>query len=58
MKVGDLVRYKTHNGEWGPFVGVVVRQVSGTDEIQVIRWPLGTHSGYPRKQLEVVSESR
>jgi len=41
MKIGDLVRYKTHNGEWGHFVGVVVRQVSGTDEIQVIRWPLG-----------------
>jgi hypothetical protein len=58
MKVGDLVSYKTHNGEWDHILGVVVRQIPGTDERRVIRWSTGDYVSYPKRQLKVVNESR
>tara|TARA_R100000008_G_scaffold5196_2_gene3186 strand:- start:369 stop:551 length:183 start_codon:yes stop_codon:yes gene_type:complete len=60
MKIGDLVKYKG-NGiwDWGNQVGIVVRQIPGTDEVQVVRWLDGqSQVGYPKRQLELVSESR
>jgi len=62
MKIGDLVSYKTHNGEWDHILGVVVRQIPGTDEVQVVQW-LGSDGdndrvSYPKRQLKVISESR
>jgi hypothetical protein len=59
MKIGDLVQYK--NERWASLVGVILRQVPGTDEIQIVRWlnhncyPEG---GYAKRNLEVISESR
>ena len=58
MKVGDLVRYKDE--QWVDLVGVILRQVPGTDEIQIVSWinhgyPNG---GYAKRNLEVVSASR
>jgi len=35
MKVGDLVAY--HKG-WCPWLGIVVKQIPGTNEMQVIHW--------------------
>ena len=60
MKIGDLVKYKG-NGiwDWGNQVGIVVRQIPGTDEVQVVRWLDGqSQVGYPKRRLELVSESR
>ena len=55
MKVGYLVRYKDER--WAHLVGIVLRQVPGTDEIQIVRW---SHSypkgGYAKRNLEVISE--
>ena len=57
MKVGDLVRYK--DDRWVDLVGIVLRQLPGTDEVQIVRW---NHSypkgGYAKRNLEVVSEGR
>ena len=66
MKVGDLVRYKGNghclgNGmwDWGKCLGLVVRQIPGTDELQVVEWTDGVSNvGYPKRQLELVNESR
>ena len=64
MKIGDLVRYRTgphhdHNSEW---LGLIVREISGTDEIKVIEWwhrEGGTDRGsYRERDLELVSASR
>ena len=40
MKVGDLVRYRTstHHDDWGGWLGIIVREIPGTDEIKVIEW--------------------
>ena len=60
MKVGDLVKYKG-NGiwDWGDEIGMVVRQIPGTDETQIVKWLSGAaQTGYPKRQLELVSESR
>jgi hypothetical protein len=40
MKIGDLVRYRTstHHDDWGGWLGIIVREIPGTDEIKVIEW--------------------
>ena len=40
MKIGDLVRYRTstHHDDWGGWLGILVREIPGTDEIKVIEW--------------------
>ena len=64
MKIGDLVRYRTathhdHNNEW---LGLIVREIPGTDEIKVIEWMhrnTGRDRGsYRARDLVLVSESR
>jgi len=58
MKIGDLVRYMSANGEWDHILGIVVRQIPGTDENQVVQWANGEKISYPKRQLKVISESR
>ena len=40
MKIGDLVRYRTatHTPSHGDWLGLIVREIPGTDEIKVIEW--------------------
>ncbi len=58
MKVGDLVRYK--DSLWHHWVGIVIREIPGTQEIRVVKWvaPKEMVSSNPKNQMEVVSESR
>ena len=64
MKIGDLVRYRTstHHDDWGGWLGIIVREIPGTDEIKVIEWTHrngGTdHGSYRARDLELVSASR
>ena len=59
MKVGDLVRYVDPSGrnEWRN-IGIVLREIPGTDECKVVRWDTGVKCSYPVRNLEVLSESR
>ena len=64
MKIGDLVRFRSGNynkvhREW---LGLIVREIPGTDEVKIIEW---THTskgtdrgGYKARDLELVNESR
>ena len=64
MQVGDLVRYRTgtHHDNHSDWLGLIVREIPGTDEIKVIEWThrdKGTDCGsYRARDLELVSESR
>ena len=64
MKIGDLVRYRTatHHDNHSDWLGLIVREIPGTDEIKVIEW---THrnsgrdrGSYRARDLELVSENR
>ena len=57
MKIGDLVAYNNPRIPATAF-GIVVRQIPGTDERQVIRWIDGSFGSYPKRELEVISEGR
>ena len=64
MKIGDLVRFRSRgwhkaHGEW---LGLIVREIPGTDEVKIIEW---THAskgrdrgGYKAADLELVNEDR
>ena len=61
MKIGDLVRYR-QSGDHNAWLGLIVREVPGTDEIKVVEW---THvnkgrdrGGYKARDLELVNENR
>ena len=56
MKVGDLVRYDSK--DWADWVGIVIRQIPGTDQRQVVQWTKGIQTTNPRRNSEVISESR
>ena len=58
MKIGDLVKYKDER--WAGLIGVVLRQVPGTDEVQIVRWMNHSYpkGGYAKRKLEVISEGR
>ena len=64
MKVGDLVKYRTstHHDDWSDWLGLIVREIPGTDEIKVIEWWHGEggtdHGSYRARDLELVSASR
>ena len=64
MKIGDLVRYRTstHHDDWGGWLGIIVREIPGTDKIKVIEWvhvSKGTDRGsYRARDLELVNENR
>jgi hypothetical protein len=64
MKIGDLVRYRSagrtpSHSDW---LGLIVREISGTDEIKIVEW---THwnkgrdrGGYKARDLVLVNEDR
>jgi tRNA A37 threonylcarbamoyladenosine biosynthesis protein TsaE len=60
MKVGDLVKYRhcDHNA----WLGLIVREIPGTDEIKVIEWTHRNggrdHGSYRARDLELVNEDR
>ena len=58
MKVGDLVRYK--NDIWRTWMGIVIRQIPGTDARQIVLWTShhNQQTATPKRNLEVISESR
>ena len=64
MKIGDLVKYRTmtHSPDHSEWLGLIVREIPGTDEIKVIEWwhrEGGTDWGsYRARDLELVSASR
>ena len=59
MQVGDLVRYVDafDRNEWRN-IGIVLREIPGTDQYKVVRWDMGIQSSYPMRNLEVISECR
>ena len=64
MQVGDLVKYRTstHHDDWSDWLGLIVREIPGTDKIKVIEWvhvSKGTdRGGYKARDLELVNENR
>jgi len=62
MKIGDLVRYRsaTHTPSHGDWLGLIVREIPGTDEIKVIEWThrnTGRDRGsYRARDLVLVNE--
>ena len=64
MKVGDLVRYRvaTHSPDHSDWLGLIVREIPGTDEIKVIewthRWGGADHGSYRARDLVLVNENR
>ena len=59
MQIGDLVRYRSPMGEWNHILGVIIRQIPGTDEVQIVQWSTnGSQTGYPKRQLEVINAHR
>ena len=38
MKLGDLVRYRSGNHFHNGWLGLIVREIPGTDEIKVVEW--------------------
>ena len=57
MKIGDLVRYR-QSGDYNAWLGLIVREIPGTDEIKVVEWThrsKGTdRGGYKATDLELV----
>ena len=55
MKVGDLVRYRSQNGLHNGWLGLIVREIPGTDEVKVIEWThknMGrNHGSHPAQDL-------
>ena len=64
MKIGDLVRYRarTHHDYHGGWLGLIVREIPGTNEIKVIEWVHKSggrdRGSYRARDLELVSASR
>ena len=64
MKIGDLVKYRTmtHSPDHREWLGLIVREIPGTNELKVIEWVHksgGTDRGsYRARDLELVSASR
>ena len=61
MKLGDLVRYR-QTGDHNAWLGLIVREIPGTDEIKVVEW---THrnkgrdrGGYRARDLVLANEDR
>jgi len=58
VKIGDLVRY-VNGPHWITWIGIVIRQIPGTDRRQVVFWATdGQRTSSPERDLEVISESR
>ena len=62
MNVGDLVRYRSGNNYHNGWLGLIVREIPGSDEIKVVEWThknMGRDRGsYKAQDLELVNENR
>ena len=64
MKIGDLVKYRarTHHTYHDDWLGIIVREIPGPNELKVIEWThreTGRDRGsYRARDLVVVSENR
>jgi len=58
VQVGDLVRYDHH--EWADWYGIILREISGTDERIVVMWNKNNSAvtSTPKRDLEIISASR
>ncbi len=56
MQVGDLVRSKKIL--WQGYVGIIIREIPGTDQRKVVQWVVGERTCTPARNLEVISEAR
>ncbi len=45
MEIGDLVRYRSGNNYHNGWLGLIVREIPGTDEVKVVEW---THKNMGR----------
>ena len=57
MQVGDLVKYKetTEWVQWGEWIGIIIREISGTDQRKVVHWLNNDERGCFREhELEAV----
>jgi hypothetical protein len=61
MKRGDLVEYYDPNSlwDWDDWRGVIVKQIPGTDNIQVVYWYNNSQKqSCKAKNLKVINEAR
>jgi hypothetical protein len=64
MKIGDLVRFRSgyYNKVHREWLGLIVREIPGTDEIKVVEWSHHNkgrdRGGYKARDLELVNENR
>ena len=56
MQVGDLVRHTSIL--WQGYVGIIIREIPGTDQRKVVHWVVGERTSTPADRLEVISEAR
>ena len=53
MRVGDLVRHKSIL--WEGYVGIIIKEIPGTDQRKVVQWVIGERTTPPASNLEVIS---
>ena len=64
MQIGDLVRYVSPNNRWHDadlyknYLGIILREIPGTEQIKVVRWTSGEMQSLPARNLEVVNAGR
>jgi hypothetical protein len=58
MEIGDLVQYD--DSTWSNWLGIIVRQIPGTEENQVIQWnkQSGIQTTCPKRNLRVINANR
>ena len=62
MKVGDLVKWMpspSSSYDWSGWVGIVIREIPGTDERRQVMWNKDNNviTSNKKKDLELLSES-
>ena len=59
MKVGDFVKYKDPLGRFAEYRGVIIKQIPGTGNNQVVFWANnGFKQSHEAKNLEVINETK
>ena len=53
MGVGDLVRHKSIL--WQGYVGIIIKEIPGTDQRKVVHWVVGERTTPPACRLKVIS---
>ncbi len=53
MGVGDLVRHKSIL--WQGYVGIIIKEIPGTDQRKVVQWVVGERTTPPARNLVVIS---